>query len=107
MARFLGLEWNPFGTKTEYHKEDGKLVINEVQDVEPVLEANKRAQANRCDYRPHAKGEMHKVASVPLVIVQKWLNEGIDVFNKDHWPKVKAKLNDPEYRFLRTTPGRI
>lgn len=46
---------------------------------------------------------MRKVASIPLIIVEKWKRElGIDIMNKAHMPKVKQLLNDPEYRFLRT-----
>ena len=46
---------------------------------------------------------MRKVASIPLIIIEKWKRElGVDVMNKDHMPKVKQLLNDPQYRFLRT-----
>ena len=43
-----------------------------------------------------------------MVVALKWKEErGIDVFNRDHWPAVKKLLRDPEWRYLRTSPGRI
>lgn len=107
MARFLGRELNWSGHETRYHKEDGKTVIEDVQDVEPILEANKRAVANESDYSRFGKSEFRRVASIPMVIVHKWLKEGIDVFNKDHWPKVRAKLLDPDNLYLRTTRAKF
>ena len=36
----------------------------------------------------------------------RWLiEEGIDFYNKEHWPKVRAKLNSSEFLYLRTSPG--
>ena len=33
----------------------------------------------------------------------KWLTEdGIDIYNRDHWKAVKKKLNSNEYRYLKT-----
>ena len=51
---------------------------------------------------------MRKVASIPLIIIEKWKAEhGVDIMNKDHWHRVKQLLNDPEYRFLRTHESNI
>ncbi len=47
---------------------------------------------------------MRKVASIPLVVIEKWKQElGVDIMNKNDWPKVKQLLNDPENRFLGLT----
>lgn len=53
------------------------------------------------------KKNMWKAASIPNSVVEMWLKEGIDVFNDDHWPKVKAKLNSEEFKYLRTSPGKL
>ena len=84
----------------------GAFAIERVQDVEPVLEANKAA-ANASDgYSPSR--EMREVAEIPMVVALKWKEErGIDIFNRDHWPAVKQLLSDPEWRHLRTSSGRI
>jgi hypothetical protein len=49
-----------------------------------------------------------KVASIPNAVAMIWLTRyGVDVFKKDHEPAVRRLLNDPEWRHLRTAPGRI
>ena len=67
-------------------------------DVEPILERNKALQNEG-----HRGGFWWRAASIPNVVIEKWLREdGIDVFNKDHWPAVRRRLNSSEYRWLRT-----
>lgn len=78
--------------------------IERIQDVEAILEANKRlrSQSQKSDWGRH-------VATVPNVILERWLNEewqrgncalmlGSDEFNRI----VKRKLQDPEWQYLRT-----
>ena len=101
---------SPIKRKSTYDPDGDKLVQHSVQDVEPLIELNKK-EYNR-DYI-HGGVEtketgMRKVASIPLIIIEKWKAEhGVDIMNKDHWPKVKQLLNDPEYRFLRTHESHI
>lgn len=86
-------------TKLFHRLHDGDWAYETLQDVAPILEANKAAQNS--GLRPD--GEFRKVASLPLVMIQKlWDEKGIDVFDRDHWPALKRLLNDPEYRFFRT-----
>jgi hypothetical protein len=89
---------------------DGNVFEHHIQDVEPILKANhewrREAAEGNGGYSP--SHDFKRVASIPLVLVEKWLfEEGINVFNKEHWPAVLAKLDDPEYSFLRTGPGRV
>ncbi len=94
------VEWLHFDSAT------GAFAIERVQDVEPVLEANKAAANAGDGYSPSR--ELREVAEIPMVVALKWKEErGIDVFNRDHWPAVKKLLRDPEWRYLRTSPGRI
>ena len=88
---------------------DDKTVIRSTQDVEPLLELNKKELVGDSMYgQPDKRANMRKVASIPLIIIEKWKTElGVDVMNKDHMPKVKQLLNDPEYAFLRTHNSRI
>ena len=101
---------SPIKRKSTYDASEDKIVQHSVQDIEPLIELNKK-EFNK-DYI-HGGVEtretgMRKVASIPLVIVEKWRKEyGIDMMNKDHWPKIKKLLNDPEYRFLRTHESNI
>lgn len=88
-----------------YHKyEDGKRHMYYHQDVESILDDNKRERYN-------AKGKVcekgrigFKVATIPLVIQYKWLvEEGWDCMSPDPGcqKKLRQKLNDPEWVHLR------
>jgi hypothetical protein len=91
----------------EYDHQTGITTIERVQDVKPILDRNKRL-ANEDDYKKSGiKSSWMHGATIPNVIIEKWLKEGIDVFNKDHWPRVRSKLNSSEYRYLKTLNGTI
>jgi len=83
---------------------DGFQIAYE-QDCEAILESNKEKQSYGAEYfkSKGAEGEYWKVASIPIVIQYKWMIEdGIDIMNRDHMPKVIQKLNDPDWRYLKT-----
>lgn len=83
---------------------DGARIIHTYADVDGILDNNKLNYNHVNPY--NADRSMKKVATVPNSIITKWLlEEGIDFFKKEDWPKVKAKLNSNEYRYLRTAPG--
>lgn len=93
----------PIKTNFKYDHDTDSMVVNRVQDVQPLLELNKKELNGDSMYGPAVNKGMRKVASIPLVIIEKWKRElGVDVFNKDHMPRVKQILNDPEYKWLRT-----
>ena len=84
-----------------------KFRIHHTQEVGGILERNKLLQ-NADDYKRNGiKAGFQHYAHIPDIIVMKWWQEGIDVFNRDHIEAVKRKLRDPEYRHLRTTLGGI
>lgn len=90
---------------TTLHLEDnGDLHVKRVQDVESIIENNKRLQkeAQRSDWGRH-------VASIPNVILERWLNEEwmrgnttIKLFGPEMDQLVERKLADPEWAYLRT-----
>lgn len=81
-----------------------KLIIAEtMQDVEPILERNKelRSIQQKSDWGRH-------VASIPNVIIAKWLNEAwasgntqLRPFTKEFDELVTLKLKDPDWKYLR------
>jgi len=95
------LDYDPFtGLMTfhDYDETEDKTFISYEQDVEPILDRNKRAQNEATG----PMGDMVHVASIPSSIQLKWLIEhGVDITNKDHMPKVKRLLNNSEYRYLK------
>jgi hypothetical protein len=104
-------DYDPFsGIRTDFHYDDltDTSYLETWQDVEPILELNKYLQNHEVNGWLSKAREMRFVASIPNVIIEKWMNEkGINVFDKDHWPAVKRLLNDPEWRYLRTALGRL
>lgn len=89
---------------TRFHVDVDEYVIENRQDVEPILEWNK-AQQNMSDgYTPSR--EMRKRASIPLVIWERWLQEGMGKMAKYERDKfIRKKLADPENRFFLTHGG--
>jgi hypothetical protein len=82
--------------------------------VEPVLEANKAELSEASSWRPYASvgGKdmaMRKVASIPMIVAEQWLKDGVNVFSREpeQLRKVAQKLNSNEYAYLRTAPGRV
>lgn len=108
--RLVGSDYDPETKFTdEYWYDDAtdKLTIRRLQDVEADLNNNK-AQFNMHDgiHYGDSKG-FHKVATIPLAIIEKWLREeGFNWYNSTDKER-RAKLNHPDNRFLLTRPGKL
>jgi hypothetical protein len=85
------------------------ITVNHVQDVEDILERNKhlRSMEQRSDWGRH-------VASIPNVILTRWLNEEyergnvtIKLFGPEMDALVERKLKDPEWKYLRTDSQQV
>jgi hypothetical protein len=103
------LDKDPFTGIDSYHDYDddkGITYIQQVQDVEPILERTK-ALSNTSHSKDGIKRNWWHAAIIPNIVIEKWLQEGVNFYNKDHWPAVKRKLNDPEWRYLRTGSGKL
>lgn len=105
MSRRL-LDFDPLSKESVWFEmdSDGIATLTHEQDMTPIIEANKM-MANDTDYtKAGMKADWWHYARIPNNLIHKWLvEEGIDVFDKNHKKKVFQKLNDPEYRFLKTT----
>ncbi len=82
----------------------GTFIASTTQDVEPILERNKRlrAEPQRSDWGRH-------VGSIPNVILVKWLDEEhargntqLRLFTREFNELVARKLADPDWAYLRT-----
>jgi hypothetical protein len=87
----------------EYRASTDTGVITHTQDVTPFLERNKIAQNDDEKTKRGIKRDWWKYASIPAAIWIGWRNEGLDIFNPDHQKAAFAKINDPEFRYLKTT----
>jgi len=79
-------------------EEDGTLRILRSQDVQPILEANKRAQNSELD----RKSEMRRAGSIPYVIAEQWSREcGAAIGTQEFGKYAKKKLMDGDWAKLR------
>ena len=103
------VDYDPYTGMTttfDYDYATDTTYIGRTQDTSLVLEVNKALQNDESYSKDGIKNDWWHYACIPSLIIEKWRNEfGIDVFNKDHEKAVYAKLNDPEYRYLKTTAG--
>jgi len=84
---------------------DGTYTVETIQDVEPLLDANK-AMANHNDgYSP--SHEWRRAASIPAIVLLQWREElgGSDPLSAENRLWLLRRLNDPDWRYLRTAPG--
>jgi len=91
-----------FSTSLRFEGRD--LIVASHQDVEAIIERNKALQSvpQKSDWGRH-------VATIPNNILVTWLNEEYargNVHLRMYTPEFNAlvdrKLNDPDWRFLRT-----
>lgn len=109
----MGLLWDVAniegGTQSgiSYDPIDDELTFINRQDCEPTLQLNKQLYNDGTDgYGPTR--EWRRIASIPNIILEKWLKEeGIRYWDSEDTHKLAAKLDDPEWRFLRTAPGKV
>lgn len=106
MAKRL-VDYDPLtGVSTYFnydHSTDTSIVSSE-QDVSAVIEANKILQNSESYTKKGMKASWWHYASIPNIVIEKWKNEyGVNVFDKNHEKRVFRLLNQPEYRYLKTT----
>lgn len=94
------------GVQSRFHLDSNgqDIAVEHVQDVEDILERNKQLRGieQRSEWGRH-------VASIPNVIMVRWLNEeyargnvGLRMFTTEFDELVARKLKDPEWAYLRT-----
>jgi len=90
---------------TQLHRDsDGRHVtVESTQDVEDIIERNKQLQTI-----PQRGDWGREIASIPNIIILKWLNEEwargnkhMRLFSPEFNALVKRKLNDPDWKYLR------
>lgn len=87
--------------------QQGFLVVNRVQDVQPFLDSNKRKQSEAVGgWRRNAKHSMREVADIPNIVVEQWLKQGFNMFTASE-RELRKKLDEPDWAYLKTIPGRL
>ena len=111
MSKVRATEWDA-GVKTRYIQEsDGQLTINNQQNLNPLLDRNKKLYTQNDGYT--ASRDMRRIASVPPIILQVWTKEYNGSNNWLALPKeiqkkiMRTKLNSSEFRYFKTSEGSL
>ncbi len=103
ISKRLVSENTEIGQKQYWHDhDDGSVTIETVQKVDNVAEANKEVY-NQVDAKANWKGDMHRVASIPMAIFYDLQRKGI----LNDPAAMKKWLNNPDNRVFRTRPGQV
>ena len=112
MGKVRSVEHNAWITTRYIQESDGKLTINNQQNVNPLLKRNKELYNHDDGYLSKEK-EMKRVASIPPLVLQVWANEYNGSRNWFALPKeiqrkiMRMKLNSSEFRYFRTAEGSL
>ena len=101
------LSFDPTTGLSEWHSYDATTKTTTIRtegDCEPFLERNKAMANDDQLTKEGIKNEFWLYASIPPAVQVKLLVEkGIDVYNKNHGARLSKILEDPEYKYLKTT----
>lgn len=108
----MSLSWQPLWTLPDGRKaffrdnEDGSYTVWSTQENDPLLDRN-RAMANHNDGWSPTR-ELRREASIPMGLINKWKQEeGWDPLRPDlYGDKLSRRLNDIDWMYLRTSPGK-
>ena len=90
----------------EYDEGNDRAIIKRHENVEPIIEQNKRLATWDDGYTPDRS--MRRAASIPMGVYLLWKERhGIDALNPNHAAGVTRLLNSNEWAYLRTAPGRL
>lgn len=98
-------------SQTHFHVNDDEVVIQTVQDVQPILDFNHERQS----MEPNRKSNFRHVASIPTTVLTGWIKEfklmhGVGYHQAEPEQReafMKRKLNDRDNSRLRTWQGRL
>jgi len=101
------LDYDPLTAITttfDYDHATDETIIGRHQDVGLILDMNKAVANDDEITKIGIKSGWWQYATIPNIIIEKFRTEhGVDFFNKDHSKAVFRLLNQPEYRYLKTT----
>ncbi len=93
--------------KTAITARNGVLSVYREQDVEPILDHNKRMQADGVGgWRRAGKTSRRQVAEIPNIVIEAWLKEGFNFFRCTE-NELRKKLDEPNWSYLKTIPGKL
>lgn len=97
----------PHGEAFFRDNEDGTYTVWSTQENDPILEHN--AVLRGLDDRGYtsASKDFRREGSIPMGLIQHWREtEGVNVLHPSGHDFLKKRLNDIDYRYLRTSEGK-
>jgi hypothetical protein len=92
------------GSKTKFLPQAGELVRKHTQQISQEFLDDLKENRNQSNKAP--AGEMHRVASIPVAVVEKWQREGFDVF-KEAPPAIIKRLKSENLDMFMATEKRM
>lgn len=90
-------------TRLHLDRAERTITAERLQDCEPILDHNAQLRS-----MPQTSDMMRHVASIPAVILEKWLmeewqrgNVTLKLFGPEMDALVERKLRDPDWKWLR------
>lgn len=85
---------------------DAAFVVKKEQSIpQSFLD---RLKVERDESSNNRMGDYHRLASIPTVVVEKWLREGFDIYDKNTTAKeIVARLKNENLEAFLTTTKRI
>lgn len=94
------------GIVTKMHNLGDRVVVERVEDVTSILEANKR-QFNDVS-TSGSMGEMVHIGRIPVVVMDRWCKEdGINYLAHENKGLLMKKLEQRDNRLFKTHPGKF
>jgi hypothetical protein len=85
--------------------EDGTYTVWSTQENDPFLERNKAMATHDDGFGPSR--DIRREGSIPMGLIEHWKQtEGVNVLHPSGHEFLRRKLNDADYRHLRTSPGK-
>ena len=86
-----------------YHQAD-RVVVEKLQDIKAIVEANKR-QANAVTTLSKMGDGMHHVGRIPVVVMERWMKEdGINYLAKENSHLLMRKLHERDNKVFKVDP---
>jgi len=92
------MTWHSYDPQTD------ETTISYTSDAGPIIEKNKELQNDPAFSQYGIDNDFWLYARIPVGVQLDWLiNHGVDINNKEHGARMSKLLNDPQYRYLKTT----
>lgn len=86
-----------------------KIVFASDQDVSEIVAANKRLMnlEGSGESTLWKNRQYVRIASIPNIVIEQWMQQGLNFYDPNDWPILKRLINDSEFSKFRTAPGRF